>query len=83
EGVKGISVPQSRHVGRLHGFGKRHILGVDNVVDEDEYNQFDELPPFSEGIPPIDGETTYLRSDHDEGSWVDTAGAKRRFVYII
>nr|GEX09040.1 hypothetical protein [Tanacetum cinerariifolium] len=27
--------------------GKRHILGVDNVVDEEEYDQFDELPPFS------------------------------------
>nr|GEY66157.1 hypothetical protein [Tanacetum cinerariifolium] len=78
EGVKGISVPQSRHVGRLHRFGKRHILGVDNVVDEDEYDQFDELSPFSEGIPPIDGENTYLRFDHDEGLWVDTAGAKRR-----
>ncbi|KAL4582804.1 hypothetical protein LXL04_007364 [Taraxacum kok-saghyz] len=26
---------------------KRRILGVDNVVDEEEYNQFDELPPFS------------------------------------
>nr|GEU52855.1 ulp1 protease family, C-terminal catalytic domain-containing protein [Tanacetum cinerariifolium] len=57
--------------------GKRHILGVDNVVDEEEYDQFDELPPFSAGIPPIDGDTTYLRSDHDEGLWVDTPGAKR------
>ena len=56
--------------------GKRHILGVDNVVDEEEYDQFDELPPFSAGIPPIDGNTTYLRSDHDEGLWVDTPGAK-------
>nr|GEW14714.1 putative reverse transcriptase domain-containing protein [Tanacetum cinerariifolium] len=78
EGVKGIGVPQSRHVGRLHGVDKRHILGVDNVVDKDEYDQFDELPPFSEGISPIDGETTYLRFDHDEGLWVDTPGAKRR-----
>ncbi|GKA24614.1 ulp1 protease family, C-terminal catalytic domain-containing protein [Tanacetum coccineum] len=58
--------------------GKRHILGVDNVVDKDEYNQFDELPPFSADIPPIDGDTKYIRSDHDEGLWVDTPGAKRR-----
>ncbi|GKF65724.1 retrovirus-related pol polyprotein from transposon TNT 1-94, partial [Tanacetum coccineum] len=28
---------------------KRSIVGVENVVDEDEYNQFDELPPFSIG----------------------------------
>ncbi|KAL4558879.1 hypothetical protein LXL04_037083 [Taraxacum kok-saghyz] len=33
----------------LHG--KRRILSVENVVDEEEYNQFDELPPFSIGIP--------------------------------
>ena len=25
-------------------FGKRRILGVENVVDEEEYNQFDDLP---------------------------------------
>nr|GEY14494.1 RNA-directed DNA polymerase, eukaryota, reverse transcriptase zinc-binding domain protein [Tanacetum cinerariifolium] len=51
--------------------GKRDILGVDNVVDEEEYNQFDELPQFSSRIPPIDGDTTYLPSDYDEGLWVD------------
>ena len=52
---------------------KRRILGVDNVVDEEEYEQFDDLPPFSVGIQPIndaaDG-TTYLRSDHDQGIYV-------------
>ena len=25
-------------------FGKRRILGVENVVDEEEYNQFDDFP---------------------------------------
>lgn len=53
--------------------GKRHILGVDNVVDEEEYNQFDELPPFSIGIPSsneVIDDTTYLRSDHEEGTWI-------------
>ncbi|XP_023729236.2 uncharacterized protein LOC111876911 [Lactuca sativa] len=53
--------------------GKRHILGVDDVVDEEEYDQFDELPPFSIGIPSSNDEvddTTYLRSDHNEGLWV-------------
>ncbi|GJW93104.1 hypothetical protein Tco_0172776 [Tanacetum coccineum] len=40
------------------------------VVDEDEYDQFDEFPPFSVGITPSNDvldDTTYLRSDHDEG----------------
>ena len=52
----------------LHG--KRRILGVENVVDEEEYNQFDELPPFSIGIPSSSGnidDRAYLRSDHNEG----------------
>ncbi|GJR49194.1 uncharacterized protein Tco_1399715 [Tanacetum coccineum] len=57
-------------------FGKRHILGIDNVVDEDEYDKYDELPPFSTGIAPLDSvldNTTYIRSDHDEGLLVDEA----------
>ncbi|XP_076925790.1 uncharacterized protein LOC143588750, partial [Bidens hawaiensis] len=33
--------------------GKRRILGVDNVVDEEEYDQFDDLPPFSVGIDEL------------------------------
>ncbi|KAJ9552408.1 hypothetical protein OSB04_016453 [Centaurea solstitialis] len=40
----------------LHG--KRHILRVENVTDEEEYDQFDELPPFCVDVPstnvPID-----------------------------
>ncbi|XP_074328345.1 uncharacterized protein LOC141666250 [Apium graveolens] len=31
--------------------GKRRILGIDDVVDEDEYNQFNENPPFSTELP--------------------------------
>ena len=56
----------------LHG--KRHIVGVENVVDEEEYDQFDELPPFSVGIPSSDqriDDNTYLRTDHSEGLWVN------------
>ncbi|GJY50505.1 ulp1 protease family, C-terminal catalytic domain-containing protein [Tanacetum coccineum] len=33
---------------------KRSIVGVDDVVDEDEYNKFDELPPFSIGVQSTD-----------------------------
>ncbi|GJR29560.1 hypothetical protein Tco_1105792 [Tanacetum coccineum] len=57
-------------------FGKRHILGIDNVVDEDEYDKYDELPPFSTGIAPLDSvldNTTYIRSDHNEGLLMDEA----------
>ncbi|XP_071694674.1 uncharacterized protein [Rutidosis leptorrhynchoides] len=34
-------------------YGKRQIVGVENIVDEDEYDQFDELPPFSVGVQPL------------------------------
>jgi hypothetical protein len=49
---------------------KRKIVGVEDVVDEEEYNQFDALPPFGEDItiPTIDDtkEPTYIRRDHNE-----------------
>ncbi|GKE54581.1 hypothetical protein Tco_1489737 [Tanacetum coccineum] len=70
--VKNPSKPRWHVV--LHG--NRRILGVDNVVDEDEYNQFDELPPFSFGVPPLDDNIigdTYLRCDHEEGLCVDNS----------
>ena len=46
--------------------GKRRVVGVENVVDEEEYNQFDEVPPFGSCNLPVilESETTpYLRSD--------------------
>jgi hypothetical protein len=50
--------------------GKRKIVGVEDVVDEEEYNQFDALPPFGKDItiPTIDDteEPTYIHRDHDE-----------------
>jgi hypothetical protein len=50
--------------------GKRKIVGVEDVIDEEEYNQFDALPPFGDDItiPTIDDteEPTYIRRDHDE-----------------
>ncbi|KAL4577869.1 hypothetical protein LXL04_013984 [Taraxacum kok-saghyz] len=65
QGVTNIGVPRSRHEGRLIGHvkkdsrkhivmhSKRRIIGVDNVVDEEEYDHFDELPPFSIGITSL------------------------------
>ncbi|KAL4564965.1 hypothetical protein LXL04_029044 [Taraxacum kok-saghyz] len=48
-------------------------IGVDNPVNEEEYDLFDELPPFSISIPSSNDDvddTTYLRSDNDEGLWI-------------
>jgi hypothetical protein len=51
--------------------GKRRIVGVDNVVDEEGYNQFDELPPFGENVDinltEDGGDGVYVRHDHSEG----------------
>ena len=49
--------------------GKRRLLGVQNIVDEEEFNQFDEIPPFSTCELPcltINDKTLYLRTDHNE-----------------
>ena len=63
--------------------GKRRIVGVGNIVDEQEYDNVDEIPPFSVGIEPfqtdMDNEDdTYLRSDHQEGTWENTPKKKNR-----
>jgi hypothetical protein len=51
--------------------GKMRIVGVENVVSEDEYNQFDELPPIGVRISVDDeavirDETCYVREDDCE-----------------
>jgi hypothetical protein len=54
--------------------GKRRILGVDNVTSEEEYDQFDELPPFSVGIEePATDKVNRLRvlRDDIEGTYLD------------
>ncbi|XP_074336175.1 uncharacterized protein LOC141673340 [Apium graveolens] len=55
--------------------GKRRIIGVDNVEDEEEYNQFDENPPFSIGLQTTSIEDStdisYACNDHNEGVWID------------
>ena len=42
-------------------------------MDEEEYNQFDELPPFGDGIrleeEPSE-EASYMRVDHHEGLYL-------------
>ena len=57
--------------------GKRRIVGVSNVVDEEEYDHVEEIPPFSTGIKPLpidenEDEAICLRSNHGEGIWEDT-----------
>ncbi|XP_071699139.1 uncharacterized protein [Rutidosis leptorrhynchoides] len=56
-------------------YEKRRIVGVENVVDEDEYDQFDELPQFSVSVQPLNevavgNNKIYVREDHEEGDEV-------------
>ena len=49
--------------------GKRRIIGVHNAVDEEEFNQFDEIPPFATcELPRLNAndKTPYLRTDHNK-----------------
>jgi hypothetical protein len=48
---------------------ERKIVGIENVVEEEEYNQFDEIPSFDTSYKPQligTNKTPYLRSDHSE-----------------
>jgi hypothetical protein len=50
--------------------GKQQIIGVKNDVDEEEFDQFDEISPFVTSIVkpriPSANEAPYLRNDHHE-----------------
>ena len=60
--------------------GKQRIVGVEDVTDktgEDEYNQFDEIPPFAVevdiSVVQCEGdEDPSIRTDHNEGMIVKT-----------
>jgi hypothetical protein len=44
-------------------------VGIENVVEEEEYNQFDKIPSFDTSYKPQlfgTNKTPYLRSDHSE-----------------
>jgi hypothetical protein len=44
-------------------------VGIENVVEEEEYNQFDKIPSFDTSYKPQllgNNKTLYLRSVHSE-----------------
>jgi hypothetical protein len=48
----------------------RRIIGVNNAVDEEEFDQFDEIPPFITSMIkpriPSSKDIPYLRNNHHE-----------------
>jgi hypothetical protein len=56
-------------------------VGIENVVEEEEYNQFDEIPSFDTSYKPQlfrTKRTPYLRSDHSEKSIYRNQGRKSK-----
>jgi hypothetical protein len=55
--------------------GKRKIVGVDGLMDEEDYKGYQEMPPFGANVPlPVleeGDEPTYIWLDHDEAIIVD------------
>jgi hypothetical protein len=59
---------------------KKRIVGVENVVEEEEYNQFDEIPSFDTSFNPQllgTNKTPYLRSDHSEKIHIQKSRKKK------
>jgi 1,2-phenylacetyl-CoA epoxidase PaaB subunit len=63
-------------------FGKRHIVRMENVADELEYDHFDEIPPFSIGIDPVpvddSAERVFARTNHEDGLWVKKKSKRKK-----
>jgi hypothetical protein len=60
---------------------RKRIVGIENVVVEEEYNQFDELPSFDTSYKPQlfgTNKTPYLRRDHSEKSIYRNQGRKSK-----
>ena len=54
--------------------GKRKIVGVDDVTDEEEYNMVEDMTPFAVKVDTsiilAQEEAPYARHDHNEGTIV-------------
>jgi hypothetical protein len=58
---------------------KKRIVGVENVVEEKEYNQFDEIPSFDTSYKPRllgTNKTPYLQNDHSEKIYIQKSRKK-------
>jgi hypothetical protein len=60
---------------------EKRIVGIENVVEEEEYNQFDEIPSFDTSYKPQlfgTNKTPYLRSDHSERIHIQKSRKKKQ-----
>jgi hypothetical protein len=60
---------------------EKRIVGIENVVEEEEYNQFDEIPSFDTSFKPQllgTNKTPNLRSDHSEKIHIQKSRKKKQ-----
>jgi hypothetical protein len=60
---------------------EKRIVGIENVVEEEEYNQFDEIPSFDTSYKPQllgTNKTPYLLSDHSEKIHIQKSRKKKQ-----
>jgi hypothetical protein len=60
---------------------EKRIVGIENVVEEEEYNQFDEIPSFNTSYKPQlleTNNTPSLRSDHSEKIHIQKSRKKKQ-----
>jgi hypothetical protein len=60
---------------------KKRIVGIKNFVEEEEYNQFDEIPSFDTSYKPQllgTNKKPYLQSDHSEKIHIQKSRKKRQ-----
>jgi hypothetical protein len=60
---------------------QKMIIGVENVVEEEEYNQFDEIPSFDTSYKPRllgTNKTPYLRRNHSEKIHIQKSMKKKQ-----
>jgi hypothetical protein len=67
---------------------EKRIDGVENVVEEEEYNQFDKIPSFDTSYKPQllgTNKTPHLQIDHSEKSIYRNQGRKSKpdFFWIL
>jgi hypothetical protein len=60
---------------------EKRIVGIENVVEEEKYNQFDKIPSFDISYKPQllgTNKTPYLQSDHSEKIYVQKSRKKKQ-----
>jgi hypothetical protein len=65
---------------------EKRIVGIENVVEEVEYNQFDEVPSFDTSYKPQllgTNKTPYLRRDHSEKVHIQKSRKKKQASFLL